>query len=105
MKLVSAYIKPHKLAEVILALREIDGLPGLSIEDGRGFGARGSRSRHPDFNQAVTDFVPHVKLEIICPEAIVDIIVRTIRETAATGLRGDGLVYVSPIERAERISE
>ena len=38
MKNIIAYIKPHKLSKVTLALHNIEGLPGMSVSDIRGFG-------------------------------------------------------------------
>lgn len=105
MKMINAYIKPHKLAEVTLALREVKGLPGVSIYDVRGFGAQDARSDKPDFSAAIADYVSHVKLEIVCPTDMIAELVRIIVSAASTGLRGDGLVYVTTVEGAVRISE
>jgi nitrogen regulatory protein PII len=45
-----------------------------------------------------------MKLEILCKDEKVDEIVSLIEKTAHTGLRGDGKIYVSPVEMAVRIS-
>jgi nitrogen regulatory protein PII len=37
MKLILAYIKPAKLPEVTLALRQVEGMPGLTVHEARGF--------------------------------------------------------------------
>jgi nitrogen regulatory protein PII len=37
--------------------------------------------------------VPHVKIEIVCLDAVVDEIVAAIQQNAHTGLRGDGSDY------------
>ena len=44
MKEVRAFVKPHKLSDVTLALRKIQGLTGTTVTDSRGFG-RG-RAQH-----------------------------------------------------------
>ena len=45
MKEVKAYIKPHKLSDVTLALQKLKGLTGMSVVDMRGFGrGRGEKS-------------------------------------------------------------
>lgn len=45
MKGIKAYIKPHKLTDVILALHQIEGLTGVSILDVRGYGRSPFRPR------------------------------------------------------------
>lgn len=37
IKEIKAYIKPHRLSKVTLALHKIDGLTGMSVVDVRGF--------------------------------------------------------------------
>jgi nitrogen regulatory protein PII len=100
MKRVTAYIKPHKLSDVTRALHRIDGLTGMSAADVRGFG----RGRAKDVPQDLVDYVPHVRLEAVCRDEIVEEVVETIRREAHTGLRGDGKIYVAPVEDAIRIS-
>jgi len=103
MKEIKAYIKPHKLTEVTLALHRIEELAGMSVVDVRGFGrSRGRNSRHRIVEDLV-DYVPHVKIEIVCRDELVEEIVSVMERTAHTGLRGDGKIYVSAVETAVRI--
>jgi len=104
MKLVTAFIKPQKLSDVTLALHEIEGLTGASVSDVRGFG-RGRAKDAPDrVREEAGDFVPHVRLEIVCSDELVEQVVATIEENAHTGLRGDGKIYVWNVEQSVRIS-
>ena len=104
MRHVIAFIKPHKLSNVTLALHRVEGLTGMSAADVRGFG-RGRAQGAPDtFSEGAADFVPRVRVEIVCPDELVDEVVEAIRREAHTGLRGDGKIYVSPVEDAVRIS-
>lgn len=104
MKLVVAFIKPHRLDAVTLALHEIDGLSGVSIQDVRGFG-RGRGQDAPDRRALNTvDYRPRIKLEVACFDSLVPHVTEAIRSNAHTGLRGDGKIYVSHIEGAIRIS-
>lgn len=104
MKEIKAYIKRHKLSAVTLALHQIEGLTGMTVLDARGFG-RGRAKDSPDrTTEELVDFISCVRLEIVCQDDLVEQVVSTIQQAAHTGLRGDGKIYVSPIELAVRIS-
>ncbi len=104
MKKIEAYIKTHRLQEVIERLHVIDGLSGVSIYDMQGFG----RTRESDEPVRIVDTaingLPHVKIEIFCLNEIKDQVIDAIMEGAHTGLRADGKIYVSSVEEAIRIS-
>lgn len=104
MKEIKAYIKPHKLSEVTLALHRVEGLTGMSVTDVRGFGRGRAKNAPHRITEDLVDFIPCVKIELICPDEMVDEIVSLIEKTAHTGLRGDGKIYVSDVESAVRIS-
>jgi len=99
MKRIVAFIKPHKLQAVTLALHKVGGMTGMSVTDGRGFGRL--PLREPD---KIFDFAPHVRLEIVCENELVDTVTAVIQQAAHTGLRGDGRIFVSPVEMSVRIS-
>lgn len=104
MKEIKAFIKPHKLDDVVLSLHRIEGLSGLSVSEIRGFG-RGRGRTSPDHEkEEVLGFIEHIKIEIICHDELVERVIKTIEKTAHTGLRGDGKIYVLPVETAVRIS-
>lgn len=104
MKMVIAYIKPHKLSEVVLALQEVEGLTGATFSEVRGFG-RGRASNAPDrVREEAGDFVPRVRVEVACADDLVDLVVGAIEQSAHTGLRGDGKILVYTLEKAVRIS-
>ncbi len=104
MKEIKAYIKPHKLSDVTLALHQLKGLTGMSVIDVRGFGhTRGTEAHHRTIDD-LEDYVPHVKIEIICQDGLVENIISTIEKAAHTGLHGDGKIYVSEVDDAIRIS-
>jgi nitrogen regulatory protein PII len=103
MKEIKAYIKPHKLSKVTLALHKVEGLTGMSVVDVRGFGrGRGKDAPHRIVDDLV-DYIPHVKIEIVCLDEMVAEIVSIIEKTAHTGLKGDGKIYISSIKDAVRI--
>lgn len=104
MKEIKAYIKPHKLSDVILALHKIEGLTGASVSDTRGFGRGKAKTSRPTITEGLVDFLQGARIEIICRDELVEQIVSTIEKAARTGLRGDGKIYVSNVETAVRIS-
>lgn len=103
MKQIQAYIKPHKLSAVTLALRHVEGLTGMSATEVRGFGRSKAKNVPHRADEDLLDYVPHVKIEIVCPDELVETVVGVIQKAAHTGLRGDGKVYVLPVETALRI--
>ncbi len=94
MKEIKAYIKPHRLDEVTLALKGVKGLGGMSVMDACGFG------RSTD---NIGDFIPHTRIEIVCRDGLVDEIVSVIEKAAHTGLKGDGIIYVTDVREVVRI--
>jgi len=103
MKIVNAYIKTHKLPEVVEALHRIDGLSGITVLHGQGFG----RSRPPSDGERADELgllQPHEKIEVLCRDTLAEEIVTVIETTAHTGLRGDGKIYVCTAEETVRIA-
>ena len=104
MKHIIAYIKPHKLTEVTLALHKIEGLTGMTALDVRGFGRGRGKGEPSPLTEQLYDFVPHVKIEVFCKDELLEEIVSTIQTAAHTGLRGDGKIYITEASDAIRIS-
>ena len=96
MKKIEAFIKSHRLDELIEALHHLDGLKGMTTTDVRGFG----RGR-PD---GVRDFKSNTKIEVFCSDEMAEMVVSTVEKATHTGLRSDGKIYVIPVEEAVRIS-
>lgn len=104
MKMITAFIKPHKLMDVTTALKEIKSLSGASVADTRGFG-RGRATDAPDKIMYDTlDYLPRIRIDVACDDHMVDWVVSVIETKSHTGLRGDGKIYVTTIDQAVRIS-
>ena len=52
----------------------------------------------------VMDTTPCVKIAFPCRDELAEEVVSGIAQAAHTGLRGDGKIYVTPVETAVRIS-
>lgn len=102
MKHVIAFIQPFMAEKVVDALHQVQGLTGASFSEVRGFG-RG-RTGKPGGPEELFGTVPRVRVDVMVPDTLADMVVRTIQTAAHTGHRGDGKVYVAPVERALRIS-
>ncbi len=102
MKLVTAIIKPFKLDDVREALLEI-GIQGITVSEVKGFGRQKGHTELYRGAEYVVDFLPKVKMEVAVAEDVVDKVVETIRNSAATGKIGDGKIFVSPVEQVVRI--
>jgi nitrogen regulatory protein P-II 1 len=58
-----------------------------------------------DLKQELTDYTPKILIQMLTPDDLVEGILQIIVEVAHTGQQGDGLVWVTPIERMIRLSE
>jgi len=106
MKMITAVIQPFMLTKVTRALEEIDNFPGMTVMDVQGFGR--DKVHHSPGEphrriEEVVDFVKKVRVEIAAHDDMVELIVETIERAAHTGNRGDGKVFVWPLEAALRI--
>ncbi|MDO8539664.1 MAG: P-II family nitrogen regulator [Opitutaceae bacterium] len=104
MKVVIGYIRPSKEDDVLTALHEIAGLSGGSFSDVRGFG-RGRKGQSDEGRrEIVTGTLPRVRVEVMVPDALAATVQSAIATAAHTGNRGDGKVFILPLESALRIS-
>jgi nitrogen regulatory protein P-II 1 len=102
MKKIEAVIKPFKLDEVKEALHEV-GLQGITVVEAKGFGRQKGHTELYRGAEYVVDFLPKVKIEVVCEEAVVERAVEAIINAARTGRIGDGKIFVSPVEDVIRI--
>ena len=104
MKQITAYIKPHKLSDVTLALHQVEGLSGMSVTEGKGFGRGKAKESKHSIQDDLIDYITHARIEIVCDENLVEEIITAIETNAHTGLRGDGKIYIAEMESVVRIS-
>jgi len=104
MKEVKAVIRPLLLSRVVEALKQIDGLPGLTVDrDVRGFGRAPVGDDRDRIVDDLVEYVPKAKLEIVVSDELVEVVVETIRRLAHTGQPGDGKIFVIPVEEVVKI--
>lgn len=102
MKLVVAIVKPHRLDEVKEALQDL-GVNGLTTTDVEGFGRQRGHTEIYRGAEYRVDFVPKVKVEVLCDDDRVSGVVDAVAKAARTGKIGDGKIWVVPVEQVLRI--
>jgi len=100
---IKAIIQPFKLSNVVEALREIPNFPGLTVTKVQGFGRQKGKGATLKIVEDLIDYVPKVKIEIIVNDEMLDTVVKTIKEKAHTGNRGDGKIFIYDVREAIRI--
>ncbi|SRR6266542_2762887 len=101
MKIITAMIQPFMLNKVTSALKAIEGFPGMTVTEARGFGRR--RSLHEQRAPHIEEFKDKTRIEIVTPDEKAQQIVETLVRAAHTGNSGDGKVFVWPVGTAIRI--
>jgi nitrogen regulatory protein P-II 1 len=104
MKEIKAIIPPHRLAKIRSAMKNLKNFPGMTVTNVDGCG-HGLKKITDDLKQELTDYTPKVLIHVLAPDDLVEGILQIIVETTHTGQQGDGLVWVTPIERMIRLSE
>jgi len=102
MKKIEAVIKPFKLDEVKEALHEV-GLQGITVVEAKGFGRQKGHTELYRGAEYVVDFLPKVKIEVVCDDSVAERAVEAIVNAARTGRIGDGKIFVSTVEEVVRI--
>ncbi|MCA9213819.1 MAG: P-II family nitrogen regulator [Planctomycetales bacterium] len=102
MKKIEAVIRHFKLEEVKNALSEA-GVHGMTITEVRGFGRQKGHKETYRGTEYTVDFVPKVKMEVVCADSQLQSTVDTIMRAAQTGQIGDGKIFVTDLETTVRI--
>lgn len=103
MKEIKAFIRANKAEKVIQALENF-GIRGITLIDVMGMGELLEDKTKSKYSIAcVEKYSKIAKLEIVCKDHQVHEITEIIRQTAYSGQKGDGLIYVSSVEMAVNI--
>jgi nitrogen regulatory protein P-II 1 len=100
--LVTAVIKPHRLDAVKDALRE-RSVSGMTVTEVKGFGRQGGHTETYRGAEYAIDFLPKVKIEVVCDPAEAEKIVDAIVEAGRTGKIGDGKIWLTSLTSVVRI--
>jgi nitrogen regulatory protein P-II 1 len=103
MKEIKAIIRPSKLLEVTEELHRIDGLPGVTVSEIKGFGKGRAKNARDKVVYEMVEFVPRIQLEVVVNDAMVDEVVNVIQKLSHTGNTGDGKIFVVNVEEVVKI--
>ena len=102
MKKVEAIIRPGKLEDLHHELQEA-GFSGITVTEVRGYGRQKGHKEMYRGSEYNLEFVPKIKVELICSDEALDRAVNIIIEKSKTGKIGDGKIFIIPVEDAIRI--
>lgn len=102
MKKIEAIIRHFKLEDVKNALTE-HNVHGMTITEVRGFGRQKGHTEMYRGTEYAVDFVPKVKMEIVCAGDHAQTIIDCIMRSAQTGQIGDGKIFVTDLADIVRI--
>ncbi len=93
MKMITAFVRTTSLEHIVSSLQEI-GITGMSVSEVRGMG---------DQVGLFTPYAIHNVINVIVPDENAGMVTDIIVQHAHTGLPGDGLVAVSPLDNVIEI--
>jgi len=102
VRLVTAVIKPFRLQEVQESLRTL-GVVGMTVSEVHGYGRQRGHTEVYRGAEYRVDFVPKVRVEVLCGDEDVDRVVEAIESAAKTGKIGDGKIWVVAVEELVRV--
>lgn len=103
MKEIKAYVRTEAVVDTVRALEEA-GVPGITVVSvhpvGYGF--------EPNYftaesNDPLRYYAAITKLEVVCADKDVRRLVEIISGKSYTGTKGDGMIFVAPVEQAIKI--
>lgn len=103
MKEIKAFVKPFKVMDIFHHLKEA-GFPNLTVSMAEGTGKLKNNETQGTHQFSITDSQV-AKIEVVCENQNLDTIVDIISENAYTGNPGDGIIYVSEVEKIYRVKE
>ena len=103
MKKIEAFVRPERLNDVRKSLVGI-GHRSMVNFDIWYRGTENEIEQHDsDRHSRIYEFMPKVKIELFVKDDEVQLVIDTICDSACTGHKGDGKIFVLPAETAIRI--
>ena len=102
MKKIEAIIRPEKLDSIRQSLEEA-GYPGITITETEGHGRQRGTLQQWRGDQYKLEFLPKVKVEIVCLDKDLEKILDAVQDAAFTGVVGDGKIFIYDVSEVVRI--
>jgi nitrogen regulatory protein P-II 2 len=102
MKLIIAYVQPHKLQDVKKSLYKAEVFK-LSVTNAMGCGAQ--KGYHESYRgvDVEVNLLKKVRLELGVPEEKIDACLEAILSSARTGKEGDGMIFIQELGKVVRV--
>ena len=105
MKEIKAIIRPNKLPQLRKSLLSMPDFPGMTISQAEGCSAPSRHGPPVSIKDELTDFTRKVRIEIVCPDEVADQLMDVIIYVCQTGQIGDGIVWMTTIDKASFIAK
>ena len=102
MKLIKAFVRTSRVDEIVPAL-EAAGAPGITISRVHGVGYGYEPQLFTFAPSEYNKMLEVSKVEVICRSPDAERLIEAVVRAARTGVQGDGIVFVTPVERAIRV--
>jgi nitrogen regulatory protein P-II 1 len=102
VKLVKCIVREHRVEETTDALKQID-VSGVTVTHVLGSGRRRNPTGVYRGHAYEIRHTPQMMIDVVVSDDLVDEVVRIVMEAARTGERGDGRIFVIPVEEAYTI--
>ena len=103
MREIKAFFRAQKTEAITDALDNL-GVVDYTVIFVMGIGEHLSDTSESSYSiEVVKKYSNIAKLELVCKSERVPEITRVLREVAYTGTKGDGIIYVTPVEKAIKI--
>jgi nitrogen regulatory protein P-II 1 len=103
MKEIKAIIRSSKFWDVTVGLQKIEGLPGVTVSEIKGFGKSRAKNAKDKIVYEMVDLIPRIKLEVVVKDELADEVVNVIQKAGRSGVSGDGKIFVANVEEVVKI--
>ncbi|MBU2493279.1 MAG: P-II family nitrogen regulator [Bacteroidetes bacterium] len=102
MKEIKAYVRKER-ADIIIEKLENAGVKGMTVLDANALAEWADKKAFSFSIEYVQKYSTVVKLEIVCEDSETDKLIDVIAKYGKTGSSGDGMIFVSTIEKSVKI--
>ncbi|MCS7233956.1 MAG: P-II family nitrogen regulator [Synergistetes bacterium] len=103
MKKIEAFIRPEKFEGLRESIKNLKGYSGMSVTRVEGHGRQKGLVEQFRGREFKVEFLPKIKVEIVCSDENLSEIVDCLLKSAYTGDIGDGKIFIYEVVDAVRI--